>query len=593
MIPNDDSKFQSHTMNDSVAHPPKDPPQRKRLLARILVHGLRVVLFASIVLLIHWQHRKRTRDEFLPQRIAFDVAMVQEWLPEASQLGEPTERGGREILNPRGNPLGYALQTSPDANHIIGFSGPTNVLLVFDDQNLLMGTKVLKSQDTQEHLQAVVQDPEFFSSLKDHTWEELAQAPPQVDAVSGATLTSVAIWESIVHRLGGEPQPSLRFPEPLEGKDVAKLFPKAQSLGNRERTYGFSSVQDSDGNRIGSVLRTSPSADGVIGYQGPTDTVIGFDTEGKSIGLVIQETFDNEDYVDYVREDAYFQSLFAGLTVKQLAEMDLEEAGVEGVSGATMTSQTIARTLKHAAAEYEREQAATPDKNEAGVQLTRRDWGTALVLLGGLVMGFTNLRGKKWVRIPFQLVLIGYLGFINGDLVSQALLVGWAEHGIPWQKAMGLVLLSLAAVLVPIVSRQNVYCHQLCPHGAAQQLLKHRLPWQPKLPNGVTLFLSFIPVALLAVVVIVPMLSLSFSLVNLEPFDAYIFRIAGAATLAIFIVGLVASLFVPMAYCRFGCPTGALLSYLRFQGQSDRFTRKDAAAIGLLAMALLLFATKS
>ncbi|MCA9071915.1 MAG: hypothetical protein KDA84_23465, partial [Planctomycetaceae bacterium] len=72
-----------------------------------------------------------------------------------------------------------------------------------------------------------------------------------------------------------------------------------------------------------------------------------------------------------------------------------------------------------------------------------------------------------------------------------------------------------------------------------------------------------------------------------------IFRIAGTATIGIFVVGLVASLFVPMAYCRFGCPTGALLGYLRFHGQSDRFTRKDAAAIGLLAMALLMFASKS
>jgi hypothetical protein len=33
------------------------------------------------------------------------------------------------------------------------------------------------------------------------------------------------------------------------------------------------------------------------------------------------------------------------------------------------------------------------------------------------------------------------------------------------------------------------------------------------------------------------------------------------------------------------------LGYLRFHGQSDRLSRKDAVAVGLLAMALLMFAT--
>ena len=153
------------------------------------------------------------------------------------------------------------------------------------------------------------------------------------------------------------------------------------------------------------------------------------------------------------------------------------------------------------------------------------------------------------------------------------------------------MLLTGAAVLVPLVSRQNVYCHQLCPHGAVQQLLKNRLPWRVSLPRWLVWILSAIPAVLLVLVVLVPMASLSLSLVNLEPFDAYVFRIAGTAALAIFFGGLIASLFVPMAYCRFGCPTGALLGFLRFHGHSGRLSLRDAVAIGLLALALLLFAT--
>ncbi len=157
----------------------------------------------------------------------------------------------------------------------------------------------------------------------------------------------------------------------------------------------------------------------------------------------------------------------------------------------------------------------------------------------------------------------------------------------------GFGLSQRGALFVPILSKQNLYCHQLCPHGAIQQLLKNRLPWQFHPPKKLHWILLAIPPVLMGVVVLVAMMGWGFGLVNLEPFDAYVFQVAGTATLVIFFVGLIASLFVPMAYCRYGCPTGALLNFLRFHGQSERFTLKDAVAIGLLALALLMFATTS
>ena len=44
--------------------------------------------------------------------------------------------------------------------------------------------------------------------------------------------------------------------------------------------------------------------------------------------------------------------LFRGMDMKQLADFDTVAEGVEGVSGATMTSQTIAHTLVQAAQKY-------------------------------------------------------------------------------------------------------------------------------------------------------------------------------------------------------------------------------------------------
>lgn len=87
---------------------------------------------------------------------------------------------------------------------------------------------------------------------------------------------------------------------------------------------------------------------------------------------------------------------------------------------------------------------------------------------------------------------------------------------------------------------------------------------------------------------IVAILALPADLAGMEPFDAYLLKRAGWATIAIAAAGLVASLFVPMAYCHYGCPTGALLNFIRKRGTADRFGRREIAALLLVALAAFL-----
>ena len=105
--------------------------------------------------------------------------------------------------------LGYVMQTSPSADHIIGFSGPTNVLLIFNTNHVFQGISILWSRDTQEHLQQVLADSDFMEQLGEINRDDLTKLY-EIDGVSGATLTSLAIAQSIVHRLGGETH---RFPQ--------------------------------------------------------------------------------------------------------------------------------------------------------------------------------------------------------------------------------------------------------------------------------------------------------------------------------------------------------------------------------------------
>ena len=93
---------------------------------------------------------------------------------------------------------------------------------------------------------------------------------------------------------------------------------------------------------------------------------------------------------------------------------------------------------------------------------------------------------------------------------------------------------------------------------------------------------TVVPGVLLGLALVSVLIGWPLNLAAIEPFDAWSWRAAGVASIVIALVGLAASLFVPQAYCHFGCPTGALLSFIRSAGSSDRWTARDGTALILL-----------
>lgn len=549
---------------------------------RVLVHATRVSLFAAIILFVHAKFAVGT--SLTTTEPAIQIGDVDRLLPGAVSLGQVTGDGSRSVQNSDEDPIGYALQTSPTCDHIIGFSGPTNMLVVFTLDDAIAGVKILNSGDTREHLEEVRQSPTFLSSFAGRSRSDVAN-DVRVDAVSGATLTSLAISESIILRLGGV-KLSLRFPEPVTIPQLQNLFPAADQVAGVDTSSRLEVF--SNKKLLGYVVRSSPAADNIVGYQGPTDSVIGLDLNDQVIGFALGKSYDNEPYVGYVRDDEYFGRTFNGLSLEELADADLHAMQVEGVSGATMTSFAVAEGIVAAAQEHIKPaHAATPTETPRWLGI--HDIITGIVVAAAILIGFTSLRANKPVRIAFQLILIVYLGLIAGNLLSQAMIAGWAIHGVPWRNAAGLAMLAVAAFACPIFTKRNIYCSHLCPHGAVQQLVKRRIGYQVKLNRFMTRLLKLIPGLLLLWCLIVVLASLSFSLVDIEPFDAYLFPIAGWATLTVAILGILASFFVPMAYCRFGCPTGMLLEFLRYNGKSDRWTVRDWIATGYLVLAVVIW----
>jgi Na+-translocating ferredoxin:NAD+ oxidoreductase RnfG subunit len=548
-------------------------------------HGARLAVVAAIAWLVHAEH-----VAFLGRRQAIGLesvplATIQKHRAEAARVGDESAAvaGGRELLNAGGERVGTILRTSPAGDGAIGFSGPTDLLVVCDQDLRVAGVEILSSGDTRDHVTAIERERSFLDSFRGRSLDDLAAAPPgTADAVAGSTLTCHAIRDALARRFGGTAAAS-RFAEPPGLADLQRVFSGAARIEVDAGDAAVIRVHDEAGIPLGWALRTSPAADRVIGYQGPTDAAVCFDTTGRVAGVIVAASYDNEPYVGYVRDDRAFRKLWRGMTISEVAGLDPDETGVEGVSGATMTSQAVAAGIVRAARHHQ----ATAMGSGSATWLARIEppqWGALAVIAGGVVTAFTRLKGTWFGRLAWPVVVLAYLGFGAGALLSQAQLWGWAQGGVP-KGAVVLAALAAAALILPATTRRNVYCSHLCAHGAAQQLLVRVARPRHSLPGWLRPLASILPWAVLVVAILATVLRWPLALVDLEPFDAYLPGIAGLAALVIFAAGLVASAFVPMAYCRHACPTGALLDHLRLTGRSDRFSWRDGVMLGCLAVA--------
>jgi thiamine biosynthesis lipoprotein ApbE/uncharacterized protein with FMN-binding domain len=515
-----------------------------------------------------------------PQRDAVAIPTyvleeAQAVFPEAEAVNAVA--GIYEVRDGAGLVLGRLLTTLPGADDLVGYQGPSNVLIALGAEGRVRRIKLLSSGDTAAHVEQVVGSTAFWRTWDG--WIPAADPPPHVDAVSGSTLTSLAVAEAIERRLLGKSF-SWRFPQPLLLDEVRLLFPQAAAFHADDPLPGWHRVQDDRLTTLGFAVRTSPHSDNVRGYQGPTEALLAVAADGRSVTAVrLRHSYDTPEYFQRVGDDEYYLAQLAGRTVNEWAELDFAATGIEGVSGATQTSFAVAEGIRR---RFQADRRIAD--RSSSLQWKPRDAGLLAVVIGSLLMAFTPLRTVRRVRIAWQIVLVVGFGLWFGDLLSISLVVGWSRHGIPWQTAPVLVLLTALALAAPWATRRQLYCQHLCPHGAVQEWLGRFSRLHRPMPRIMQPWLRRLPWLLLALSFGLALMALSFDLAQLEPFDAWVLKGGAVASAIVAVIGLAASLFVPQAYCRFGCPTGALLKYVRSNGVYDRFQRRDAGAALLLAL---------
>lgn len=500
-----------------------------------------------------------------------------------------------ELTDDQGQVIGSVARTLPQAGDIAGYRGPTEALLVLDLDQRIVDVGILSSHDTEEHVREVNDATDFLGQFAGLTWggRFADGGEPRIDGVSGATLTSLAMAGGVLKRLGRSPR-SLVFDEPLTLDDARRVFPEADLIVGDPVAL----VIDSNANQVGTLLRTGEFVDDEIGYQGPTEVLLGWTTEEKLLKPLLRDSFDNEPYVGYLPQEYSFWPAFTGKTVAELAVMDVQAEGVEGVSGATMTSMAVAYSLPRVAQEIQTAGGlrhwTDPPKPPGWIQRKLRSihWSPADIATLGLlvllvVLSRTHRMRKKWIRKIWLMAVVVVLGLWSGNLISLSLIAGWATSGVSWYLAIGLVAVMAVSMVAPPLTRANPYCNQLCPHGALQQLVRpgHSSKRRWKMPMRWQKIIANIPALTLAIAYLFLLLRPSTDVSHAEPFHAYLWGIASWSAIGFAIATIAFSAFVPMGYCRLGCPTGRLIEHVRLKSNGGEWSRLDWGASGLLIIA--------
>ena len=111
----------------------------------------------------------------------------------------------------------------------------------------------------------------------------------------------------------------------------------------------FYEIKDAKGNKLGTLLFSSPYSDNIKGFNGPTPLLIALDAEGHIKNVVLLENQETPVYAKHVVEGGLYES-WNGLTVEEALVKQ-----VDAVSGATYTSNGVKKSLIARLEAYQRQ----------------------------------------------------------------------------------------------------------------------------------------------------------------------------------------------------------------------------------------------
>ena len=137
-----------------------------------------------------------------------------------------------------------------------------------------------------------------------------------------------------------------KLPE-LPVSDIEPYFDGAAKTKAIDTAYY--EIKDTKGNKLGTVLFSSPYSDNVKGFNGPTPLLITLDSDGRIKNVVLLENNETPIYAQRVVNGGLYDN-WNGLTIDEAMNKD-----VDAISGATYTSNGVKKSLVARLKAYQRQ----------------------------------------------------------------------------------------------------------------------------------------------------------------------------------------------------------------------------------------------
>ncbi len=181
------------------------------------------------------------------------------------------------------------------------------------------------------------------------------------------------------------------------------------------------------------------------------------------------------------------------------------------------------------------------------------------VLLGAVVPLFYNNRRLHLVQLAVNVVV---LGLWTGTFVSYTLFLRIFAGGVSLSAIGALaapLLMLIVALIYPLAGRSGHYCANICPFGSAQELAGKLSRRKLRITPRVLKLLSVLRNLLWGVLMALLLTGTCTAWIDYELFTAFLYSSASVWVIVLAALFLVLSVWVPRPYCRFVCPTGALV----------------------------------
>ena len=317
------------------------------------------------------------------------------------------------------------------------------------------------------------------------------------------------------------------------------------------------------------VVNTKPLAKDVQGYGGPVPLKIHI-KDGRVAAVEAEPNAESPDFFNRAK------TLLNHWQGKSVDEALAEE--VDAVSGATFSSKAIIANMQRGLA-YAKQHgqwgedgsvgalgtSASPivggEDGSVGALETSAPPIVALivVLLGAVVPLFYNNRRLHLVQLAVNVVV---LGLWTGTFVSYTLFLRIFAGGVSLSAIGALaapLLMLIVALIYPLAGRSGHYCANICPFGSAQELAGKLSRRKLRITPRVLKLLSVLRNLLWGVLMVLLLTGTCTAWIDYELFTAFLYSSASVWVTVLAALFLVLSVWVPRPYCRFVCPTGALI----------------------------------